>query len=300
MQDIVFSVSANLPCGFLGQAPVLLRGIASNLRMRVYAGCDMSHPYPSEKLEDVASWTFVMDNDFRADTPYKVVADNESIDLDTTGGNTEIVIPISDMNTPELIDAIGENEHVFLDGELVGYDSSKNAVFALQISGFEVRNRLMSVGEDKTAISGYDILAMENADVEFQYSVSGDGSWHELRTETDCFLRLRVKTTETWSGAIKIAKEATMPNKIDVWGHSELERDYMVMPAIPYETDTVTGETGVTYTRYLDRDTTVVHRTTITEDGEGRQSIVNEVAYGAWDNRQNLEYESPENYPKAV
>jgi len=91
-----------------------------------------------------------------------------------------------------------------------------------------------------------------------------------------------------------------MPNKVDVWGHSELERDYMVMPALPFETDAEQGDIGVTYTRYLNRDVTCVHRTTTTEENNGRQTIKNEVCYGAWANRQNLVYESPENFPKVV
>lgn len=90
-----------------------------------------------------------------------------------------------------------------------------------------------------------------------------------------------------------------MPMKMDVWGHTELEAGYMTKPAIPFETDATQDDFGVTYTRYLNRATTVVHRTTVSEVN-GRQSVVNEVAYGAWSNRQNLIYESPENYPKVV
>ena len=90
-----------------------------------------------------------------------------------------------------------------------------------------------------------------------------------------------------------------MSTKIDVWGHTELEAGYMIKPAIPYETDATQEDFGVTYTRYLNRSTTVVHRTTVSEVS-GRQQVVNEVAYGAWANRASLIYESPENYPKIV
>ena len=56
---------------------------------------------------------------------------------------TEFAIPISDMNTLELATWLGtQKKKTGLTGELVGYDSSGNAVFVLQIDDFTVRNRL--------------------------------------------------------------------------------------------------------------------------------------------------------------
>ena len=91
-----------------------------------------------------------------------------------------------------------------------------------------------------------------------------------------------------------------MPTKVDVWGHTELEPDYLVKPAVEYETDATQEDTGYIYTRYLNRDVTCVHRTHVSIVN-GREVSVNEVAYGAWENRANLtNYDSPDTFPKSV
>ena len=308
MQDVIFYVSASQPLGTVQNndgsepvnPPVLVRGVPVRLCARLFSSADGGTAYPAEKLADIARWTFVMDADFNPDTTYKVIADNDSIELVTSQSNPpEVRIPITDMDSPELAAMLGTSESICLTGELVGYNAEGYAVFVLQVKGFSIRNRIMTLDTATSSISSADIAALINAGVEVQYSTNAE-EWHYIRTSSDCFMRLRVEGPTAWSGAIKIQKETTMPNKVDVWGHSELERDYMVMPALPYETDATTADTGVVYTRYLNREITCVHKTTTTDTGNGRQTIKNEVCYGAWNNRQNLVYESPENFPKVV
>jgi len=308
MQDVIFYVSASQPLGTVQDKdgaepvnpPVLVRGVPVRLCVRLFSSADGGTKYPAESLSDIVAWTFVMDADFNPDTTYKVIADNDSITLVTSQTNPpEVRIPISDMDSPELAAMLGTAESICLTGELVGYNAEGYAVFVLQVKGFTIRNRIMTLDTATSSISSADIAALISAGIEVQYSTNAE-EWHYIRTSSDCFMRLRVEGPTAWSGAIKIQKETTMPNKVDVWGHSELERDYMVMPALPFETDAEQGDIGVTYTRYLNRDVTCVHRTTTTEENNGRQTIKNEVCYGAWANRQNLAYESPENFPKVV
>ena len=308
MQDVIFYVSASQPLGTVQDKdgaepvnpPVLVRGVPVRLCVRLFSSADGGTKYPAESLSDIVAWTFVMDADFNHDTTYKVIADNDSIELVTSQSNPpEVRIPISDMDSPELAAMLGTAESICLTGELVGYNAEGYAVFVLQVKGFSIRNRIMTLDTATSSISSADIAALISAGIEVQYSTNAE-EWHYIRTSSDCFMRLRVEGPTAWSGAIKIQKETTMPNKVDVWGHSELERDYMVMPALPFETDAEQGDIGLTYTRYLNRDVTCVHRTTTTEENNGRQTIKNEVCYGAWANRQNLVYESPENFPKVV
>lgn len=318
MQDIIFYVAANTTLGTVRDylnaknlaAPTLVRGASANLKMRLFANQDGETAYPVSKINAsaVASWSFVMDNDFDSATEYKVVADNGSIVVGTVSETingtlhsyTQVTIPISDMSSAALAALIGTNESVTIHGELCGYDSSGDVVFILQVKGFTVRNRILAISQNSTDISAAAIAAMEDADIEFQYSANGSTDWHFTRTSADRYIRLRVEETDTWSDAIKITQEIDMPTKVDVWGHTELEPDYLVKPAVEYETDAAQEDTGYTYTRYLNREVTCVHRTHV-EVVDGRERIINEVAYGAWENRANLtNYDSPDTFPKSV
>lgn len=88
--------------------------------------------------------------------------------------------------------------------------------------------------------------------------------------------------------------------KIDVWGRTSTEPNFNTQPLQEYETDAIDGSgDGVIYTRFFNRTITGVHRTTITTEN-GRKSIKNEVAFGAWADRATLEYDEPANYPKYI
>jgi len=314
MQNLICYVAANLPLGSVRNfdnseacsPPILVRGVQVQLLFRLFATADGFNPIPLASLYNVDSWSFVMDSDFDGATSCKIVADNESITLssvtETIGGEsytfTQVAVPIFDMASLQLATALGTRESINLNGELCGYDTNGEIAFIVQIKNFTIRNRILPPDVNSTDFSSLQIEVMTAAGVRFRYSEDGL-NWHEHRQSSDRFLSLRVSSTQTWSDAIRITKETNMPTKMDVWGHTELEAGYMTKPAIPFETDATQDDFGVTYTRYLNRATTVVHRTTVSEVN-GRQSVVNEVAYGAWSNRQNLIYESPENYPKVV
>lgn len=168
MQDIVFYAAVNETQGIVRDsanarnqaAPILVLGVSACLKMRLFAACSVATPYPISSLGGISDWNWRMDADFDRDTPSKLVADAGGISVrtvtDTVDGETvnftEFVIPISDMNTQELTDWLGnEKKRSGLIGELVGYDSEGNAVFVLQIDDFTVRNRVAGLG-DPTAI----------------------------------------------------------------------------------------------------------------------------------------------------
>ena len=118
MQDIVFYVAANETLGLVrdyanmhrADAPVLTIGVAACLRMRLFADINVSTPYPVTSFSGITDWRWSMDVDFDRSTACKLVADEGGISVhtvtDTVNGETrsftEVVIPISNMNTQEL------------------------------------------------------------------------------------------------------------------------------------------------------------------------------------------------------
>ena len=164
MQDIVFYAAANETLGVVRDyansrndyAPTLVLGVSVCLRMRLFAGSESAAPFPVDSFSGITGWKWRMDSDFDRETPYKLTADSNSISVqtvtDTIDGETmsftEFAIPISNMNTLELATWLGtQKKKTGLTGELVGYDSSGNAVFVLQIDDFTVRNRLAGLNE---------------------------------------------------------------------------------------------------------------------------------------------------------
>ncbi len=164
MQDIVFYAAANETLGVVRDyansrneyAPTLVLGVSVCLRMRLFAGSESAEPFPVDSFSGITGWKWRMDSDFDRETPYKLTADSNGISVqtvtDTINGETlsftEFAIQISDMNTQELTAWLGtEKKKTGLTGELVGYDSSGNAIFVLQIDDFTVRNRIAGLNE---------------------------------------------------------------------------------------------------------------------------------------------------------
>ena len=187
MQNIVFYVDASKTLGTVTNitnnrneyAPTLVLGVSACLRMRVFATSDTADAYPISSFSDVTHWTWRMDSDFDRDTPYKVNADNENIAVqtvtETVNGKsvnfTEFAIPISNMNTLELATWLGtDREQASLTGELVGYDSSDNAIFVLQVDGFTVRNRLAGLNEPTA--NNQEYLTRSQTELMIQSSVA--------------------------------------------------------------------------------------------------------------------------------
>ena len=168
MQDIVFYAAANETLGIVRDyanvrnqsAPVLTLGVSVCLRIRLFAATEGAASYPITSFNGITEWIWRMDGDFDRSTACKLIADESGISVhtvtDTVNGETksftEFVIPISNMNTQELAAWIGtEKTRSGLTGELVGYDSSENAAFVLQIENFTVRNRVGGLA-DPTAL----------------------------------------------------------------------------------------------------------------------------------------------------
>ena len=149
--------------------PELVMGLPCELRLRLFANCEDTTPYPLDRFADVAGWSFEMDTDFSPLSTVKLVADNADIVLSevTEGGKTftQIAIPISETHTAELAAALGGRETLTLAGELIGYDAGHAEVFVLQIKGFTVRGRVAGLGKPTPIpTAAYDELARRTVD----------------------------------------------------------------------------------------------------------------------------------------
>jgi len=165
MQDLIFYVAANQPLGVFKDyensiavaAPTLVRGVPVRLCVRLFATQDGPTAYPISSLSSAVSWSFVMDTDYDSNTAIKIQADLNGISVetvtDTINGEecsfTEVRISISEMNSIQLASLMYGKECVILTGQLIGSDENEQPVFALQMRGFHVRNRVDELwGED--------------------------------------------------------------------------------------------------------------------------------------------------------
>lgn len=198
--------------------PVFTKGFSALIRLRLFAELDNTDPYPAEQLQTISSWQCIWDKDYNSATAPVIVADNEKIFVNPVLENingtdrtfTEIVIPVSNMNTQELDTVIGNSESVGgLCMELVGFDSTGSASFGLQIKGFTVRNRVYHTGTPTEIKPDYltasEVRALIASGVVFQFSVDTN-EWHDGQTADDRFVRFRSASTESaiWSSPIEL------------------------------------------------------------------------------------------------
>lgn len=229
MQEFKIYVSASSAVGEVrdfanaqsASLPELVRGIEAVLKLRLFASPDESQPYPIHQLKNIASWQWVMDNDFNEETNYILVADNDNITVstvqdvygDVTYTYTEIAIPLPNTNTVELDKWLGNgNSKSGLIGELVGYNTNGDSVFVLQLENFTFRNRLTSSGNPTDLPSEYLTESQVRAVItgtlqnpfEFEFSVN-KASWHTTQTDADMYYRQRISNINAeWSTAIKM------------------------------------------------------------------------------------------------
>ena len=91
-------------------APILTRGVAVCLQMRLFKEDGSLDPVPIDTFADVKAWQWVMDDDFDSTSNYILVAQHDQITVEAKTAEiegesreiTEFTIPIPEMNTEEL------------------------------------------------------------------------------------------------------------------------------------------------------------------------------------------------------
>lgn len=238
MQNIVMYSTANTTLGVVrdyanarsATPPIFTRGFSVLLKIRLFTVQDSDEQYPIEAFSAISSWQCVFDVDYNQATGPIIVADNADIyvhevtdDTEESDSSsyvetrkfTEVVIPISNMNTEELVTLLGNNESVSnLNMELVGFDGNADEVFGLQIKGFTVRNRIYYGGNPTEIPVDYltasQARALVAAGVVLQFSADGL-NWHDVQSvNSDLYFRVRSASdsSATWSSPIGLAKGA--------------------------------------------------------------------------------------------
>ena len=185
------------------------RGFKATLVLRLLTG-ENGEPYPVSQLEQYTSWRCVFDVDYKQSTTPILSADSDSITVSGDGTVTEIRIPISNMNTNELADAILDFESLAgVTMELVGILPDGTDGFGLQIKGFTIRNRILYSGEpteqEARWLDREQVLALVASGFDLQFS-SDLVEWHETQTDADTHFRFRSEASETaaWSEPVMV------------------------------------------------------------------------------------------------
>ena len=185
------------------------RGFKATLVLRLLTG-ENGEPYPVSQLEQYTSWRCVFDVDYKQSTTPILSADSDAITVHGDGTVTEIRIPISNMNTNELADAILDFESLAgVTMELVGILPDGTEGFGLQIKGFTIRNRILYSGEpteqDARFLDREQVLALVASGFDLQFS-SDLVEWHEAQTSADTHFRFRSEASETsaWSEPVMV------------------------------------------------------------------------------------------------
>lgn len=217
MQNIVLYVNADSTLAYVTDSyggryenrVSFTRGFKATLVLRLLTG-ENGEPYPVSQLEQYTSWRCVFDVDYKQSTTPILSADSDAITVSGDGTVTEIRIPISNMNTNELADAILDFESLSgVTMELVGILPDGTDGFGLQIKGFTIRNRILYSGEpteqDARWLDREQVLALVASGFDLQFS-SDLVEWHEAQTDSDTHFRFRSEASETsaWSEPVMV------------------------------------------------------------------------------------------------
>lgn len=228
MQELIMYAVANSTLGQVRDyangrnvnAPKFTRGFGATVKLRLFRNTDVADPYPLADFANVVSWRCVWDKDFNQATSPVLVADNANILVhsvtETINGAswtfTEVVIPVPDMNTSELVALIGTSEEInSLNMELVGIDGQGNEIFGLQIKGFSARNRIYYGGTPTELPVDYltadQARGLVAAGVVRQFSDDGE-TWHDSQTADDVYYRERSASSASsaWSSPIALLR----------------------------------------------------------------------------------------------
>lgn len=217
MQNIVLYVNADSTLAYVTDSyggryenrVSFTRGFKATLVLRLLTG-ENGEPYPVSQLEQYTSWRCVFDVDYKQSTTPILSADSDAITVSGDGTVTEVRIPISNMNTNELADAILDFESLAgVTMELVGILPDGTDGFGLQIKGFTIRNRILYSGEpteqDARWLDREQVLALVASGFDLQFS-SDLVEWHETQTGADTHFRFRSEASETaaWSEPVMV------------------------------------------------------------------------------------------------
>ena len=151
MQEITFYVTMDhIPRGKLmdhfndypDDDPIgLIVGIPIQINLVLFKSRNSgTKPYPVP--DEIVSWKFFADNDFKRSTEPLITVDSGIYTVETTS-QTKLVIPISDMSNERLLELLGTRGCLEgITGEVIGLDGLDDTVFVMQLDNIVIRNRI--------------------------------------------------------------------------------------------------------------------------------------------------------------
>lgn len=163
----------------------------------------------SETVRHYASWDFGLGNDWDTGTSPQMRV-TSGFEFDEDG---RLTFTMTDTNTQELIDFLGNSEEASLHAELLAYEAGDPEHPALILQwDMWVRGRILDGGTgepqpvDDRSYNKAQVNSLVSAAYEFAFSPDGS-SWHPLpQLDTDSWFRIRngSLTTGQWSDSIRI------------------------------------------------------------------------------------------------
>jgi hypothetical protein len=190
----------------------ITRGMSFNLLLRIID--ENGVPIPKSVLDAIATWEFVLANDWDTDTPVQLrstgafetseVEVSVALDPLSTAETTtysQLTVPLTETNTEELVAALGTSPSVVLGAELAGFASGDTEPSFLRQFYMTVNNRRSDTGVvDPTPIpdnvyNTAEINALFANPGIYQFSIDGETNWHATQADTDRYYRW------TWDGS---------------------------------------------------------------------------------------------------
>lgn len=190
--------------------PTIIRGMPTTLVLKIFSSNGLA--YPAADLEN-RTWKLVLASDWDTNTPPQI----ETTSITST--KNELHIKFDQLNTAELVKAIGSQQSLNLGAELIGIDPGQTAPSAVWQFNMVIRNRRSDDGTgspeplpDRT-LSSEQIYALLKAGLEIQFSATGAANWHDAQSVDDRFIRIRnpQHPDQLWSTAIMLPEGVPGP-----------------------------------------------------------------------------------------
>lgn len=192
----------------ISRLPAVTRGMKAVLVLRLLT--EEGSPYPEEELRHYAAWDFLLAHDWDTETPPQVRV-TEGIEVLTSAERTEIRIPLTELNTVELISALAKASDTTLGAELAGFDAGETTPGFLLQFNVSVRNRRGDAGcgtptqVPDGSLNASQIYALLSAGAEFQFSPD-ELELSAVQRESDRFVRYRSRAAPNgeWSPWVRL------------------------------------------------------------------------------------------------
>ena len=182
----------------------IAKGMEVVLSFSIFSGDTADSLISGSALAEYAAWEFVLNDKF---DPNPVELRSTSITINQA--NNSVDVYISDTNTVELAEWLGESDSKVIGFALEGTRTGKTKPDLILQSTMVIYNRRNSAGEPTENPDNYYTKTALNAILssgdEYEFSVDGETGWHSTQAEGDKYMRSRNKEIAgDWSDALEL------------------------------------------------------------------------------------------------